>query len=79
MTRRLNLPILTLKAYKIPLSGLASSVIGGLIANDLLKIYGNKKIEDLKRETILSAKHLPLWSNQRYAVNPDRLYFELAD
>jgi hypothetical protein len=50
-----------------------------VIGYDIFALYGSSRLSSIKREALLSAKHLPLWSNLRNAVNPDRAYFELAD
>jgi hypothetical protein len=54
-------------------------VVGGLLAFDLFALYGSSRLNSIKRDILLSAKNLPLWSNLRNAVNPDRAFFELAD
>ena len=64
-----------MKGYSLPLSGLTSGVVGGVVGYDLFNLYGGFRLETIKRNIILSSKHLPLWSNLRYAVNPDRAFF----
>jgi hypothetical protein len=73
------LPVLSLRGCSIPVSGLFSGIVGGILGYDLFALYGSSRLSSIKRETLLAAKHLPLWSNLRNAVNPDRAYFELAD
>jgi hypothetical protein len=58
---------------------LLSGVAGALIGFEIFGLYGSSRLNSIKRETLLAAKHLPLWSNLRNAVNPDRAFFELAD
>lgn len=71
--------MLALKGIHVPVSGLFSGVLGGVLGYEIFSFIGSSRVSSLKRDTILSAKHLPLWSNLRNAVNPDRAYFELAD
>lgn len=54
-------------------------MVGAVLGYDLVNLYGNHASSSLEKEIILGAKHLPLWSNLRCAVNPDRAFFELAD
>ena len=61
------------------MSGLASGVVGSALGYNLLAFYGGLRLDTIQRNLALSAKHLPLWSNLRNAVNPDRAFFELAD
>ena len=68
-----------MRGCSLPLSGFASGVIGGVVGYELFNLYGGFRLDTIKRNIILSAKHLPLWSNLRNAVNPDRAFFELAD
>ena len=75
----MSLPVLALKGIHVPVSGLFSGVLGGVLGYEIFSFVGSSRVNSLKRDTILSAKHLPLWSNLRNAVNPDRAYFELAD
>ena len=79
LTRGLSLPVISLRGFSLPVAGLFSGVVGGILGYDLFTLYGNARISSLQRELVLSAKHLPLWSNPRFAVNPDRAFFELAD
>ena len=68
-----------MRGCSLPLSGFASGLIGGVAGFELFQLYGGFRLDTIKRNILLSAKHLPLWSNLRYAVNPDRAFFELAD
>jgi len=45
----------------------------------IFSIYGSSRLSGIQRDIVLGAKSLPLWSNLRNAVNPDRAFFELAD
>ena len=67
------------RGVNLPTAGLLSGVFGGILGYDLLGLYGSSRLGSIKREALLSAKSLPLWSNLRNAVNPDRAFFELAD
>ena len=71
--------MLAIKGIHVPVAGLFSGVVGGVLGYDIFAFIGSSRVNSLKRESILAAKHLPLWSNLRNAVNPDRAYFELAD
>lgn len=78
-TRRLSLPVLHIKNYHVPTGGLLSGVVAAVLGYDLFSLYGHARLTSIKRELVLGGKHIPLWSNLRFAVNPDRAYFELAD
>lgn len=78
-TRARSLPVLCFKGVSVPTAGLFSGVVGGIVGWDLCGFYGSSRMSSIKRELVLSAHHLPLWSNLRNAVNPDRAFFELAD
>ena len=54
-------------------------MVGAILGYDLFALYGSSRINSITREILLGAHHLPLWSNLRNAVNPDRAFFELAD
>ena len=71
--------MLSLRGFNLPISGLFSGVLGSLVGYDIFSFYGSAKISSLQRDLVLGSKNMPLWSNLRYAVNPDRAYFELAD
>ena len=63
----------------MPIAGLFSGVASGCIGYDLLTLYKWNREASLQRDAVLSTQGIPLWSNLRNAVNPDRAYFELAD
>jgi hypothetical protein len=78
-TRRLPLPVLSLRGCSVPLAGLASSAVAGIVGWDLLGFYGSSRLASIKRDLVLAGQGVPLWANLRSAVNPDRAFFELAD
>ena len=78
-TRCLTLPILNLKGCKVPVAGLLSGAAAGLVGFELFSLYGSSRLTSIKRDLVLSSQGIPLWSNLRWAVNPDRAFFELAD
>jgi hypothetical protein len=59
----------------IPVSGVFSGAVGAFLGFEIFSLYGSSRLTSIKRESLLAAKHLPLWSNLRNAVNPDRAYF----
>ena len=63
----------------MPVAGLFSGFLAGGLGYDLFTFYKWSKESSLKRDAVLAARHMPLWSNLRNAVNPDRAFFELAD
>jgi len=73
------LPILHIKNFNLPVAGLFTAVTASgfsyLLSNS---IYGSLVVSNITA-LALGSKHLPLWSNKNYAVNPDRAYFELDD
>jgi hypothetical protein len=75
----LTLPVLALRGVHVPVAGLFSGVLGAFIGYDIFALYGSSRLSSINRDILLAAKHLPLWSNLRNAVNPDRAFFELAD
>ena len=79
VTRRLTLPVLSIKGCSIPTAGLFSSVVAGVVGWDLFHFYGASRLASIKRDLVLNSKGVPLWSNLRNAVNPERAFFELAD
>jgi hypothetical protein len=54
-------------------------VVSAEVGYGLFNLYGSARVSSIEREALLGAKHLPLWSSLRNAVNPDRAFFELAD
>lgn len=79
MTKKIALPTLSLRGFSIPVSGLFSGVAGGILGYTIFSLYGSSRLSGIQKDIVLGAKSLPLWSNLRNAVNPDRAFFELAD
>jgi hypothetical protein len=52
-----------------------SGAVGAFLGFEIFSLYGSSRLTSIKRESLLAAKHLPLWSNLRNAVNPGRAYF----
>jgi hypothetical protein len=45
----------------------------------LFDFIGVRQLSAFETNIALSSPHLPLWKDKRFAVNPDRAYFELVD
>ena len=78
-TRRLPLPTLAVRNWTVPVGGVFSGVVGGLGGWLLASGFSNLRVKSIVEGEVLNGAHVPLWSNPRNAVNPDRAYFELAD
>ena len=63
----------------MPVAGLFSGFAGGLAGYELFGFYRTSSVASLSRDLVLNGQAVPLWSNLRNAVNPDRAFFELAD
>ena len=75
LTRRLSLPVLSIKGYSIPVAGLLSGAIAGEVGFWLFAFYGWNRKSTIQRDAVFAARSIPLWSNARHAVNPSRAFF----
>ena len=78
-TRRLTLPIISFRGISFPVAGLFSGFLAAGAGFDLFTFYKWSRKASVQRDAVLGGKNVPLWSNLRNAVNPDRAFFELAD
>ena len=78
-TRRLTLPIISFRGISFPVAGLFSGFLAAGVGYDLFTFYKWSRKSSVQRDAVLGGKNVPLWSNLRNAVNPDRAFFELAD
>ena len=52
LTRRLALPVLSIKGYSVPTAGLFSGVVAAGIGQTVASLYGNLRLPSLERELI---------------------------